>query len=1326
MDLDLSLRMDKPASLTDASSPDDRRIYEKWDRSNRLSLMIIKRGIPEAFRGAVSEEITDAKDFLAEIEKRFAKSDKAETSTLLKRLISMKFKGKENIREYIMEMSHVASKLKALGLELSEDLLVHLVLISLPLQFSQFQVSYNCQKEKWSLNELISFCVQEEERLKQNKTESAHLASTSKERGNKRKNEAAKDAKDKGPLQKKQNQEKPQNVQNEGCFFCKKEGHEKKECPKYRKWRAKKGTFLSLVCSEVNLASVPRNIWWLDSGATTNISVSMQGCLSYRKPNDAERRIYVGDGKSVEVEAIGHFRLLLSTGYYLDLIDTFVVPSFRRNLVSVSCLDKLGYCCSFQNSCFSLSINSKVVGTGSLMVYDNLYLLETIASYNETLNVESHGTKRKFNNENSSSLWHKRLGHISRNRVERLVSEGILDQIDFSDFDVCVECIKGKQTKMKKLGAIRATELLELIHTDVCGPFPTPSWNGQQYFVSFIDDHSRYAYLFLIHEKSQVLDVFKSFKAEVENQLNKRIKKVKSDRGGEYYGRYDGSGEQRPGPFARYLEECGIVPQYTMPGSPSMNGVAERRNRTHKDMVSSMICHSTLPESLWGEALKTAAYILNRVPTKATAKTPYELWTGRKPSLKHLHVWGCPAEARPYRPNERKLDPKTVSSYFIGYSERSRGYKFYDPKLKTIFETGTATFFEDIEFGGRNKIRDFVFQEDLDSTISVGEELTPIPVVAFDNDQDFTPAIDQVQNQEQQDIVDQTHEVQTQQPQNEVPLRRSTRERKNAISNDYIVFLQENEDSGGIMEDDPVNFQQAMKDTNSEKWIEAMNEEYKSMQDNKVWELVPLPEGKKPIGCKWIFKTKRDSKGNVDRYKARLVAKGYTQKEGVDFKETFSPVSSKDSFRTIMAFVAQFDLELHQMDVKTAFLNGDIKETIYMVQPENFVSGDPKNMVCKLTKSIYGLKQASRQWYHKFHQVILSFGFETNAVDECVYHKFVGSKHIFLVLYVDDILLATNDIGILHETKRFLSRNFEMKDLGEASFVLGIQIHRDRSRGILGLSQKNYIETVLKRYGMLDSKPGDTPVAKGDKFSLNQCPKGKLETQEMKTIPYASAIGSLMYAQVCTRPDIAYIVGVLGRYLSNAGMDHWKAAKRVMRYLKRTKDHMLTYRKSDLFEIIGYSDSDFAGCQDSRRSTSGYVYLLGGGAISWKSVKQTLVASSTMAAEFIACYEASNHGLWLRNFVTGLRIMEGVERPLKLYCDNKSAVMYSNNNRSSTKSKFIDIKFLVVKERVQNGQISIEHLGTNSMVADPLTKGLPPKVFHEHTARMGILKLKDI
>ena len=409
------------------------------------------------------------------------------------------------------------------------------------------------------------------------------------------------------------------------------------------------------------------------------------------------------------------------------------------------------------------------------------------------------------------------------------------------------------------------------------------------------------------------------------------------------------------------------------------------------------------------------------------------------------------------------------------------------------------------------------------------------------------------------------------------------------MPDDYIVFLQEHEFDIGAVEDDPINFRQALESSKSQEWINAMNEEIKSMKDNDVWDLVPLPEGVKPIGCKWIFKTKRDSKGDVERYKARLVAKGYTQKEGIYYKETFSPVSSKDSFRTIMALVAHFDLELHQMDVKTAFLNGDIDETIYMVQLENFVSGDTKRMVCKLKKSIYGLKQASRQWYYKFHQVIISSGFEMNMVDDCIYHKFSESKHISLVFYVDDILLTTNDIGMLHETKRFLSKKFEMKDLGDASFVLGIQIHRDRSRGILGLSQKSYIEKILKRFGMHDCKPSDTPVAKGDKFSLSQCPKNNFEIQEMQHIPYAFAIGSLMYAQVCTRPDIAYIVGMLGRYLSNPGKDHWIAAKRVMRYLQRTKDYMLTYRKLDKLEIIGYSDFDFAGCRDSMKSTSGYL-----------------------------------------------------------------------------------------------------------------------------------------
>ena len=202
------------------------------------------------------------------------------------------------------------------------------------------------------------------------------------------------------------------------------------------------------------------------------------------------------------------------------------------------------------------------------------------------------------------------MGHISKQRIERLITQGILDSLDMSDFDICVDCIKGKMTNKRKTGANWCSNVLELIHKDICGPFPTASWNGHTYFITFIDDYSRYGYLYLIHEKAQALEVFKIFKSKVENQLGKKIKAVKSDRGGEYYGRYDGSGEQRPGPFAKYLSECGIIPQYTMPGTPNQNGVAERRNRTLKDMVKDMISHSSLPNSLWGEALKTAVYIL--------------------------------------------------------------------------------------------------------------------------------------------------------------------------------------------------------------------------------------------------------------------------------------------------------------------------------------------------------------------------------------------------------------------------------------------------------------------------------------------------------------------------------------------------------------------------------------------------------------------------------------------------------------------------------------------------------------------------------------------
>ncbi|KAI3826394.1 hypothetical protein L1987_00442 [Smallanthus sonchifolius] len=326
------------------------------------------------------------------------------------------------------------------------------------------------------------------------------------------------------------------------------------------------------------------------------------------------------------------------------------------------------------------------------------------------------------------------------------------------------------------------------------------------------------------------------------------------------------------------------------------------------------------------------------------------------------------------------------------------------------------------------------------------------------------------------------------------------------------------------------------------------------------------------------------------------------------------------------------------MDVKTAFLNDDLNEDVFMRQLEGFKPEGQEHLVCKLKKSIYRLKQASRQWYQKFDETMKKQYFIKNQVDQCTYLKMSGSNFTILVLYVDDILLA------------------------------------NRVNGILGLSQKAYIERVLTRYNMQHCSPSVAPVVKGDVFGSFQCPKTEVEKEQMRMIPYASVVGSLMYAQVCTRPDIAYIAGMLGRYQTNPGLDHWKAAKKVLRYLKGTKDHKLTCRRSDSLEVVGYSDSDFAKCKDDKKSTSGYIFMLAGGPISWKSHKQQLTTTSTMMAEYIVVYNATCHDMLLKNLITGIKLVNSISRPLKLYCDNSAAVSFSNSNSSTGAGLYLDTK----------------------------------------------------
>ena len=331
------------------------------------------------------------------------------------------------------------------------------------------------------------------------------------------------------------------------------------------------------------------------------------------------------------------------------------------------------------------------------------------------------------------------------------------------------------------------------------------------------------------------------------------------------------------------------------------------------------------------------------------------------------------------------------------------------------------------------------------------------------------------------------------------------------------------------------------------------------MKDNEVWTEVDLPPGAKVVGSKWLYKLNTDMDGYVHTYKARLVAKCYTQTLGVDYEETFSPVADIRAIRILIAKATYYDYEIWQMDVKTAFLNGRLDEDIYMAQPEGYVNPKFPNRVCKLQRSIYGLKQASRQWNKRFDSEIKKFGFSQNLDEPCVYHKVSGSEVIFLILYVDDILIIGKDIPSLHEVKAYLGKCFSMKDLGEAAFILGIKIYRDRSQRLIGLSQSAYIDKILKKYNMQDYKKGYLPMQVDHGLSSKVGASTPEEVSRMKRVPYASAVGSIMYAMKSTRPDVAFAQNLTSRYQQNPGKAHWTAVKNILKYLRATKDVFLVY-----------------------------------------------------------------------------------------------------------------------------------------------------------------------
>jgi hypothetical protein len=643
-----------------------------------------------------------------------------------------------------------------------------------------------------------------------------------------------------------------------------------------------------------------------------------------------------------------------------------------------------------------------------------------------------------------------------------------------------------------------------------------------------------------------------------------------------------------------------------------------------------------------------------------------------------------------------KLAPKSDKCLFVGYPKETKGYYFYNATENKVFVARNGFFLE----------REFISKGNSGRTIDLKEV--------------EDPQSSNVTNMDTQ--LDQPEEVAPEViPQEQ---RRSDRTRQPPMR--YGFLVSENNDVIVVDKNEPTSYQEAINGPDSEKWLEAMKSEIQSMYDNQVWNLIEPSDGLKTIGCKWVFKKKTDMDGNVHTYKARLVAKGFRQTHGIDYDETFSPVAMIKSIRILLAIAAYYDYEIWQMDVKTAFLNGNLLEDVYMTQPEGFVDPENSGKVCKLQRSIYGLKQASRSWNLRFDESVKEFGFIKNEDEPCVYQKVSGSAIVFLVLYVDDILLIGNDIPILQNVKAWLGKCFSMKDLGEAAYILGIKIYRDRSRKLLGLSQSTYIDKVLKRFSMQDSKRGFLPMSHGINLSKTQCPMTQDERDRMNKIPYASAIGSIMYAMLCTRPDVSYALSATSRYQSDPGECHWTAVKNILKYLRRTKDAFLLYGgQGDELVVNGYTDASFQTDIDDFRSQSGFVFCLNGGAFSWRSSKQDTVADSTTEAEYIAASDAAKEAVWIKKFITGLGVVPSISDPVNLYCDNNGAIAQAKEPRSHQKSKHILRRFHIIREIIERGDVKICKVPTNDNVADPLTKALPQPKHEGHVRSMGITRNVD-
>lgn len=1098
------------------------------------------------------------------------------------------------------------------------------------------------------------------------------------------------------------------------CFCCKKEGHKMVDCPEKKK---KKSSNQKNLNSKANVAeSDGRNgvsfvgvsgdlkpqkaKWFVDSGASDHLVRDRELFIELYPLKDPIEIAVAKDGESIVAEQYGTVKVTsLVNGKSIECTvnNVLYVPQLRCNLFSVVKVEKAGMRVVFEAGKAMIYSGSELVATG--VRRDKLYELDFYPLKKSETSLLSCGRIRK-----DYVLWHRRFGHISEKNLEALARNGSVVGLKLNtdtkqDQIVCGPCVEGKQTKKPFLSVSekRSSRVLELIHSDVCGPITPVGLYGSKYFVTFIDDWSHFTIVYLMDSKSEVLSCFEQYEAYVTAKFERRISRLRCDNGGEYRGKR----------FKQFCKSKGILQEFTVPYTPEQNGVSERMNRTLVERARAMLQDSGIEKFFWEQAIQTAAFLVNRSPTNAldANKTPFEMWESRKPDVSKLRAFGCRVFVHVPKENRKKLDAKSWQGLLLGYSPN--GYRVWDSRTNKIIVARDVDFDESEV---QSKVLDGAKYSDglLHVPWNVEKSNEGLESEPLEKEESL-----EVTNEEEASggcVGENSAEAGM-----EPAVAESVRPRRDRrppgwhkdFETEYAGFALSALD---YIDNIPSTIEELKKREDWNLWKAAIEEEMDSLRHNGTWTLTPLPKGRRAITCKWVFRVKRGRCEAEDRYKARLVARGFSQKKGFDYTETYSPVAKLDTLRAVLAIANRERMHLHQMDVKTAFLNGQLNEEIYMAQPDGFEQG--KGLVCRLNRSLYGLKQASRAWNERFHNFIVKLGFVRSENDQCLYLQGTGKNKIIIVLYVDDILLASSSLKALETVKRSFSGEFEMKDVGEVNQFLGLTVERDLAKKTLRIHQRGYFESLLQRFEMTESKPISTPME-----NRLRLPKGCEEKRTSK--PYRELVGCLMYASLATRPDLSAAVNYFSQHQVCPNEDHWVHLKRILRYVKETLDVGLIFKDDDQGAMLEvYSDADWANDVIDRRSVTGCIFKVYGCTVSWITRKQKTVSLSSTEAELSALCTAACHALWMIRVLHDLG--QETTKPVVIHEDNQSTIRIAEDCRDHGRLKHVDTKHHFLKDLIQQGVLELKFVRSSEQQADIMTKGLPPVSFKHLRSLIGL------